>query len=113
MSSVDSRPPTATGGETRRPSGRGKAALALDWWPAALPAGTEIVPRTLIAEDGEVSRGVLYRLGAQRTVFCLMHPRQDFARHPLVPLLLEAGAVWTQSGRDVGNDLRLVHESAL
>jgi hypothetical protein len=43
-----------------------------------------------------------------------MHPRQDMQRHPLIPVLVEAGrAVWAQGTRDVNNDLRLVHESAL
>ena len=43
-----------------------------------------------------------------------MHPRQDLTHHPLVPLLLQAGAaVWTQHTRSVNNDLTLVHEQAL
>jgi hypothetical protein len=98
----------------RRPAGRGKATLALDWWPSALPRGATIEPHTLVAQDGEVSRGWLYSRGASDLVFCLMHPRQEMHRHPLIPYLVEAGAaVWAQSGRDVGNDLRLIHESAL
>src|SRR5690242_12495816 len=43
-----------------------------------------------------------------------MHPRQDLTHHPLVSLLLGAGAaVWTQHTRSVNNDLSLVHEQAL
>ena len=43
-----------------------------------------------------------------------MHPRQDVTHHPLVPVLLQAGAaVWTQHTRSVNNDLTLVHEQAL
>jgi pimeloyl-ACP methyl ester carboxylesterase len=102
---------------TRRPSGRGKAVLAIDWHPQSLPAATAISLHTLIAHDGEVSRATLYeRAGgtATKSVFCLMHPRQDLQRHPAIPGLLEAGhAVWAQTGRNVGNDLTLVHESAL
>jgi hypothetical protein len=108
--------------EQRRPSGRGRAALAIDWWPDALPEGTRIEPHTLIAHDGEVSRATLYRpargAGADargaRTVLCLMHPRQDLQRHPLIPELLGAGfAVWAQASRVSGNDLTLVHETVL
>jgi pimeloyl-ACP methyl ester carboxylesterase len=102
---------------TRKPSGRGKAVLAIDWAPRALPAGTQVNLHTLIAHDGDVSRAILYeRPGPtpSKRVLCLMHPRQDMTRHPAIPGLLEAGcAVWAQTGRNVGNDLTLVHESAL
>lgn len=100
---------------SRPPSGRGRAVLATDWWPGALPADVEISLHTLVAHDGEVSKGTLYRPGTgSSTVLSLMHPRQDLQRHPLVPQLLDAGyAVWTQNSREAGNDLRLVHETAL
>lgn len=99
----------------RTPSGRGEAALASDWWPRSLPDHTEIIPQTLLTDDGEVTRGTLYRpRGHSGTVFCVMHPRQDLRQHPLIPRLLEFGhSVWAQAGRDVGTDLRLVHETAL
>lgn len=99
----------------RQPSGRGRAALAIDFWPTVLPDSVQIVSQTLITFDGEVTRGTLYRPRAgSATVCCLMHPRQDLRQHPIIPELLEHGhAVWTQVGRDVGNDLRLVHENAL
>ena len=43
-----------------------------------------------------------------------MHPRQDLTHHPLIPLLLQAGAVvWTQHTRSASNDLTLVHEEAI
>ena len=43
-----------------------------------------------------------------------MHPRQDVTHHPLVPIMLRAGAaVWTQHARSVNNDLALVHEQAI
>jgi hypothetical protein len=100
--------------EARKPSGRGKAVLAIDWWPRSLPESTTTTPHTLIAHDGEVSRATLYDRAGGRTVLCLMHPRQDMQRHPAIPGLLEAGfAVWAQTSRVVGNDLTLVHESVL
>jgi len=99
---------------SRKPSGRGRATLAIDWFPRSLPEGTHIHPHTLIAHDGDVSRAVLFDRGGGRTVFCLMHPRQDLQRHPLIPGLIDAGfAVWAQSSRTVGNDLTLVHETTL
>lgn len=99
----------------RTPSGRGRAALAVDWWPGELPEDVTVDQRTLITFDGEVTRGTLYRpRHSSGTVFCLMHPRQDLRQHPFIPHLLQAGhAVWAQVGRSVGNDLQLIHESAL
>jgi hypothetical protein len=98
----------------RKPSGRGRAVLATDWWPGALPDGTSITPHTLIAHDGEVSRATLYDRAGGRTALCLMHPRQDLQRHPAIPGLVEAGfAVWAQVSRNVGNDLTLIHEAAI
>lgn len=99
----------------RQPSGRGRAALAVDFWPVVLPDTVIVTAPTLITVDGEVTKGTLYRpQQGSRIVYCLMHPRQDLRQHPLIPEFLEAGhAVWAQVGRDVGNDLRLVHENAL
>lgn len=105
--------PTNTQAE-RVPTGRGRAALAIDWWPGSLPANTTITPHTMIAHDGEVSRATLYEPAGAKAVFCMMHPRQDLQRHPFIPALVDAGhAVWAQAGRTVGNDLTLVHETAL
>lgn len=100
----------------RSPSGRGRAALMVDWWPRDLPDDITIIQRTLIAFDGEVSRGSLYRPAHtdSSTVFCLMHPRQDLRQHPFIPGLLEAGhTVWAQVSRNVGNDMGLLHEAAI
>jgi pimeloyl-ACP methyl ester carboxylesterase len=98
----------------RKPSGRGRAVLATDWYPRSLPERSSTSLHTLIAHDGEVSRATLYDRGGANTVLCLMHPRQDLQRHPAIPGLLEAGlAVWAQTSRTVGNDLTLVHESVL
>ena len=102
--------------QTRKPSGRGKAVLAIDWHPRELPGDTKINLHTLITHDGDVTRGTLYCRSGQsaKSVVCLMHPRQDMQRHPAIPGLLEAGhAVWAQTSRVVGNDLTLVHETAL
>ncbi|MFD3589502.1 hypothetical protein [Streptomyces sp. NPDC058683] len=58
--------------------------------------------------------GVLRMMPGARTVVCLMHPRQDFTHHVLVPELLSRGvAVWTQGSRSVNNDLNLLHEQAV
>jgi len=68
----------------------------------------------LTTADGATVRGVLATVPGATTVVCLMHPRQDLTHHPLVPLLLQAGAAaWTQHTRSVNNDLSLVHEQAL
>lgn len=78
------------------------------------PAATVTTVHELTTEDGAAVRGVLATVPGARTVVCLMHPRQDVTHHPLVPLLLQAGAaVWTQHPRSVNNDLNLVHEQAL
>jgi pimeloyl-ACP methyl ester carboxylesterase len=88
--------------------------LAIDWYPQSLPTDATINLHTLIAHDGEVSRATLYERAGARSVICLMHPRQDMTRHPAIPALLQNGhSVWAQTGRNVGNDLTLVHESAL
>lgn len=77
------------------------------------PAATTSV-HELTTADGATVRGVLAAVAGARTVVCLTHPRQDLTHHPLVPLLLAAGAaVWTQTSRSVNNDLTLVHEQAL
>ncbi|GEL21123.1 alpha/beta hydrolase [Pseudonocardia sulfidoxydans NBRC 16205] len=78
------------------------------------PASTTTTVHELTTADGATVRGVLATVPGARTVVGLMHPRQDLTHHPLVPLLLQAGAaVWTQHTRSVNNDLTLVHEQAL
>jgi hypothetical protein len=78
------------------------------------PESTVISVHELTTADGVTVRGVLATVPGATTVVCLMHPRQDLTHHPLVPLLLRAGAaVWTQHTRSVNNDLTLVHEQAL
>ena len=64
--------------------------------------------------DGAATGGALYQRGQPKTVVCLMHPREFFAFHYLVPAILEAGAAaWAQLPRSVGLDVRLEHEIAL
>ena len=68
----------------------------------------------LTTADGATVRGVLATVPGATTVVSLMHPRQDLTHHPLVPLLLQAGAaVWTQHTRSVNNDITLIHEQAI
>src|SRR5439155_13676235 len=67
----------------------------------------------LTTADGATIRGVLATVPGATTVVSLMHPRQDLTHHPLVPLLLQAGAaVWTQLTRSARNDPTLVPEQA-
>ncbi len=78
------------------------------------PHSTTTTVHELTTADGATVRGVLATVPGARTVVCLMHPRQDLTHHPLVPVLLRAGAaVWTQHTRSPNNDLNLVHEQAL
>jgi hypothetical protein len=80
----------------------------------ALPARTVSTVHELSTADGAKVSGVLRRVPGARTVVTLMHPRQDFTHHVLVPELLARGAaVWTQGSRSVNNDLNLLHEQAV
>ncbi len=82
--------------------------------PGSRPESTITSMHELTTADGATARGVLATVPGATTVISLMHPRQDLTHHPLVPLLLQAGAaVWTQHTRSVNNDLTLVHEQAL
>ena len=88
--------------------------LTLDWKPRGLPDGAQAENVPLRTQDGAAVGGALYRRGKARSAVFLMHPREFFAFHYLVPDLLEAGfAAWAQLPRSVGNDLRLEHEIAL
>ncbi|MFP3182493.1 MAG: alpha/beta hydrolase [Paraburkholderia sp.] len=92
----------------------GPHALTIDWFPESVPASTRQSSVTLRTEDGAATSGILYRGASAKTVVCLMHPRENFSFHYMIPGLLRAGAsVWAQAARSVGNDLRLEHELAL
>ncbi|MCF8607610.1 cytochrome P450 [Gordonia sp. HY442] len=68
----------------------------------------------VITYDGARTSGVLRTVPDATTACVLMHPRQDFTHHVLVPELLSRGyAVWTQSTRGGLNDMSLLHEQAL
>jgi hypothetical protein len=96
----------------------GNPGLNVDWHPNTLPTGTGIHLQTSVTVDGNAAKGTLYtpagKTARDTTVLVLMHPRVDFSRHYLIPALIAAGyAVYAQQARDVGNDLRLVHEQTL
>ncbi|WP_333770990.1 hypothetical protein [Streptomyces sp. IBSBF 2435] len=81
---------------------------------AAEPAATRTSAHELGTADGADVTGVLRTVPGAATVVCLIHPRQDFTRHVLVPELLMRGfAVWTQGTRSPNNDLSLLHEQAV
>lgn len=85
-----------------------------EWTMAGLPATVSVGIYPLKTTDGAVTNGFLYVEGNPTTVVCIMHPREFLATHYFIPYLLRAGyAVWTQTPRSVGNDLRLQHELAL
>jgi len=91
-----------------------RPSLTIDWYPQELPRGAEARGFALRTADGAAVSGTFYTLGKPRSVACLMHPREYFGFHYVVPSLLEAGvAVWTQGARSIGNDLRLEHEQAV
>lgn len=82
--------------------------------PAEVPDRTHTTAHQLVSHDGASVSGLLRVVPGATTVVFLMHPRQDFSHHVLVPELLSRGfAVWTQGARSVGNDLTLLHEQTL
>lgn len=84
------------------------------WTADELPSDVATVVRPLRTLDGAATNGFLYARGGERTVVCIMHPREFLATHYLIPHILRAGcAAWTQASRSVGNDLRLEHEIVL
>lgn len=81
---------------------------------AGLPSDVSVSVHPLQTADGAAVNGFLYAAGRSDTVLCIMHPREFLATHYLIPEILQAGcAVFTQTSRSVGNDLRLEHEIAL
>lgn len=79
-----------------------------------VPEGTVATPVELATADAAKVSGVLRTVPGATAVAFLMHPRQDFTHHVLVPEFLRRGvAVWTQGSRTLGNDLTLLHEQAL
>ncbi len=81
---------------------------------SGLPEGTAVSVFPLRTHDGAACNGFLYWRGRPKTAICIMHPREFLATHYLIPDLVGSGfAVFTQTSRSVGNDLRLEHEVAL
>jgi pimeloyl-ACP methyl ester carboxylesterase len=81
---------------------------------ASIPATTTTTAHELKTADGASVNGLLRVVPGATTVAVLMHPRQDFSHHVLMPELLSRGfAVWTQSTRAGLNDLTLLHEQAI
>jgi len=79
-----------------------------------IPGSTVTTAHELTTHDGASVHGLLRVVPGATTVTMLMHPRQDFSHHVLVPELLSRGyAVWTQSTRGGLNDVSLLHEQAL
>ncbi len=79
-----------------------------------VPEGTAVSVHPLRTADGAAVNGFLYSPGPTDTALCIMHPREFLATHYLIPEILAAGrAVFTQTSRSVGSDLRLEHEVAL
>jgi pimeloyl-ACP methyl ester carboxylesterase len=71
---------------------------------------------TLKAEDGGVSRGILYtKKGTQpKTAVTMMHPRTDHTLNYTAPVLARAGfAAFGRSSRWVNNDVATIHETLL
>jgi len=82
--------------------------------PGPFPDGVRTTVTSVKSADGASAPGILYEVPGATTVAALMHPRQDLARHYLIPILLGAGyAVWAQSSRSPNNDLTLIHEEAI
>ena len=74
----------------------------------------KMAPYPLATADGQRTLGFLFTRGGEKTVVCMMHPREMIVTNYLVPDVLDAGcACWVQGPRSVGNDLRLEHEIAL
>ena len=79
-----------------------------------LPEGTRTSVHPLRTFDGAAVNGFLFQCGSSDTVVCIMHPREFLATHYFIPEILACNrAVFTQTSRAVGSDLRLEHEVAL
>lgn len=85
------------------------------WNPSRMERPYTVKPHSLRTADNQRTLGFLYsQSGAEKTVVCLMHPREFSGTPYLVPDVLDAGcACWVQAPRAIGNDLRLEHEVAL
>lgn len=83
---------------------------------AQAPASVEIQPVELTAQDGAISRGLLYRPRgkAPRVGVHLMHPRTDQGtNYNILPLANAGYAVLGRAGRWPNNDSSTTHEHLL
>lgn len=99
-------------------SGKAKVTAGLrgaGWNPARMDRPFRTSPYSLRTADEQRTLGLLYsQTGHEKTVVCLMHPREFTGTPYLVPDVLDAGcAAWVQAPRSIGSDLRLEHEAAL
>ncbi len=101
--------------QDEKPNGKPTAGFRnAAWTMASLPSDVKVSVHPLQTADGAAVNGFLYAGTRTDTVLCIMHPREFLATHYLVPEILQSGcAVFTQTSRSVGNDLRLEHEIAL
>lgn len=84
------------------------------WTSEALPDDCRTIVKPLRTIDNAATNGFLFARGSEKSVVCIMHPREFLATHYLIPYLLDAGfAAWTQASRSVGSDLRLEHETVI
>lgn len=85
------------------------------WNPQRMERPYTVKPHALRTADKQRTLGFLYtQTGQEKTVVCLMHPREFSGTPYLVPDVFDAGcACWVQAPRSIGNDLRLEHEVAL
>lgn len=85
------------------------------WNPQRMDRPYTLRPYPLRTADGQRTLGFLYsQTGKEKSVVCLMHPREFSGTPYLVPDILDAGAAcWVQAPRAIGTDLRLEHEVAL
>src|SRR5579862_5416016 len=97
------------GGPIPKPSG-GRRPLSV------LGDDVEREPWSLVAEDGVVSRGILYRPRGTRPTLGIhmLHPRADFSEHQYLVPFVQAGymALGCES-RWPNNDEECIHEQLL
>jgi hypothetical protein len=80
----------------------------------SIPSGTSEEYLTIRADDGGISRAVLYRRGGEKTVVYFMHPRADMHKHYAMGAPLAAGcATFGHNTRWLNNDIACIHETLL
>jgi hypothetical protein len=109
---------SATGAQTAPSLSSGGRSVAAPGFGAidfrTIPSDTSEDYLTVKADDGGISRAVLYRRGAERTVVYFMHPRADMHKHYAMGALLAAGfATFGHNTRWLNNDIACIHETLL